>query len=148
MSFTILLLINFTIGYIVQSGILNLILLTRSNLSKILIKKLINHDLSWLNHYLLLFILFYLLICTYLGLNTLYLEDVTLNVKLDDVNVSVSGQFLNAIFKNFGSAAVHVCHCVDHLHHHHYAPDQTCAGPRLGLCERQAGVCESAGRYG
>ena len=105
MNYAILLLISFTIGYIVQSCIFNLVLLSRSNLRKILIKKLINHDLSWLNYYLLLFILFYLLICTYLGLNTLYLEDVTLNVKLDDVNIAVSGQFLNNIFKNFGSVA-------------------------------------------
>src|ERR1700748_507099 len=68
MNLTILLLISFTLVYIIQSCIFNLVLLNRSKRIKILIKKHIYLDLSWLNLYLLLFILFYLLICTYLGL--------------------------------------------------------------------------------
>ena len=70
MNFTIFLLIIFTLVYIIQSCIFNLVLLNRSKRIKILIKKKTEGalDLSWLNLYLLLFILFYLLIFTYLGL--------------------------------------------------------------------------------
>lgn len=71
MNFTIFLLIIFTLVYIIQSCIFNLVLLNRSKRIKNLIKKQKGGsalDLSWLNLYLLLFILFYLLIFTYLGL--------------------------------------------------------------------------------
>lgn len=70
--------------------------------------KLVNHDFSWLTKSLTLFIVFYLLLTiytTYFTDNLLYLDEVTVNITLKDINFSIAGEYLDINFKNLGAVS-------------------------------------------
>lgn len=62
--------------------------------------------MKWINILLLLFIGFYLLFL--FNMNTLYLEDPTIQIKLDDVDFNIKGDLINRFFNQFGIIAIFV----------------------------------------
>ena len=99
--------INFVIGFIINYILFSLVLsgYFGINLKIILKNKIINKEMKWLNIFLLLFIGLYLLIL--FNMDTLYLEEPIIQIKLDEVNFNIKGELISRIFNHFGLASSH-----------------------------------------
>ena len=99
----------FFIGFICNYFIFNLIIkgYISTYLQLILLDKFSKNDFKWLNNTLILLIFLYIIIDMNMLNNIIYLDnDTMVNVNLDGVKLSVSGDYLNQIYDKYGSVAV------------------------------------------
>jgi hypothetical protein len=106
-SYFLYLILFIFIGFLLNIFIFKLILigLIGESMKSSLLKNINKKTLYWLNKLLFSFLIIYLLIV--LSSDIIYL-DTTINVKCNDLDFNVSGEYIDKIFTHFGAATAFV----------------------------------------
>jgi len=107
LSYFLYLIFFILIGFIFNYFIFNLILIgfIGKTLKNNLLNKLNRNDLYWFNKLLFSFLIIYFII--FLSTNTIFL-DTSIIVKLNESDISISGEYIDKIFTHFGASTAFV----------------------------------------
>jgi len=72
-----------------------------------LLDKINRNDLYWFNKFLIIFVIIYFIIVLFLLNNIIYL-DTNINIKLNDLNITINGDYIDKIFTHFGAVTTFV----------------------------------------